>query len=897
MKYSTAEQSKIIRAIQNQESVCIQAYAGCGKTTTFVRGALALSRDEPKLSKIALAFNVRIKDELIKRLDGTEWRVKTFNGLGHTTLMANRKLWNDGRLTLNANKNSDLVHDLLSRDSVSQMFQTEFPKSISFLRAHGGMACLSPFLVKAMEFCKVYGIRPIDVMKLKLDDFLSEIATTAEIDNPFEKRQVSVDAGARILKALLDANVQIARNSGVIDYSDQIYLATMFCPNPGPSWNTVAVDEVQDLSKLNQIQVLRACRKQLVFVGDKWQCQPKGTKVLTPDGVWRKIEDLRAGDAFTSYSWRGGGLRGQYTKRTHFKRLSNGEKSTERLKFVVPRIKAVAKRKYNGPMLKITTKCGVSSRCTPEHIWPVKSAKEHFYYVYLMQKGKYIRIGYTANPSQRCRAERADKLWILKYFKNRADAAFYENIMSSKYGIPQIVFSAWRESRHRAITMSEKDVKKWMKKKQEMLDSAWKFIGRNTDKLEEVLTAHGRKEEFPYYSSEVYDRLSWNINVSGSKVAYIRACNLMPGVHLVCTPLDRDRDKNTQKSKWKHFDLTSRRYKGYVYSLDCGKLWDTSKVYISDGLLTHNCLYGFRGALENSMKDLQVDFEKKSGKPMTNLTLSKTFRCPHVVVQRQKRIVAVKKFCADSKNSNGDVQIPFVTREESGKYYWTVKGILRKLRRLEAKRSFIISAHNAPLFVFLTLGLKERLDHSSFSLAGQLPSLSQFISAGDKSQGLGFERMSAAQKALRFFMFSMDMRPAEARDLLATFYTSDSTTGYSKAALTCTTVHSCKGLEAEAVFLLEPQILCDEGNVRYVAETRSSNFLASINLVHYYSSKPNHLLDRYRESMSSDKVKLGIKPDELVEAQVKALPKQFAMDNRNHPLHSSVKPADWKLVT
>lgn len=74
----TPEQQAILEAASLPASLMISAFAGTAKTTTLELLAPRLAAP----SILALAFNVKIKDELEKRLP-KHFTVKTMNGLGH----------------------------------------------------------------------------------------------------------------------------------------------------------------------------------------------------------------------------------------------------------------------------------------------------------------------------------------------------------------------------------------------------------------------------------------------------------------------------------------------------------------------------------------------------------------------------------------------------------------------------------------------------------------------------------------------------------------------------------------------------------------------------------------------------------------------------------------------
>jgi superfamily I DNA/RNA helicase len=81
-----------------------------------------------------------------------------------------------------------------------------------------------------------------------------------------------VDLNDELLAAARTVLIQSIRQgfNGVIDYDDQIYLSRLF-GGVFPRFQTVMVDEAQDLSPLNHIQVKRTAAGRLIVVGDPRQ--------------------------------------------------------------------------------------------------------------------------------------------------------------------------------------------------------------------------------------------------------------------------------------------------------------------------------------------------------------------------------------------------------------------------------------------------------------------------------------------------------------------------------------------------------------------------------------------------------------------------------------------------
>ena len=272
---ATAEQVKIIEVARDGTSTLVQAYAGCAKTTTLVASAKALSDEQPRLKKLAVAFNVKIKDELKEKLANyPDWEVRTLNSLGYGTLMANKHLWNNGRSRLgdkfdvDDKKTSYIVSEVLSQSNVR-----------AWVEGNRIRFDMHATLTDLIDKSKMFGYKPEQITP-EVIAVLSDVesgpgelsAVKENMENMASKATDAILNGlAKLVRGALDISIERARSEGLIDFNDQVYLAMLYCPHHGRSWDVVFVDEAQDLSRLNHMQVLKACKRQMVVLGDKYQ--------------------------------------------------------------------------------------------------------------------------------------------------------------------------------------------------------------------------------------------------------------------------------------------------------------------------------------------------------------------------------------------------------------------------------------------------------------------------------------------------------------------------------------------------------------------------------------------------------------------------------------------------
>lgn len=292
------------------------------------------------------------------------------------------------------------------------------------------------------------------------------------------------------------------------------------------------------------------------------ECQPTGTKVLTPQGA-RSIQDLRIGDRVVSYSEKGG-----------YMNLSGNK------------ILGITKRTVRENL--VVVKAGeLQSRYTGNHICLALAGNAFLnkYTVYVMSKGNSFRVGVTRDyhgrkrsstgPSGRLYEERGEKLWALAVFDSRAEALMEESFVSTEFGLPQTVFRSSGNSIPQLV-----------------LDKFWERKGDLTVKAKRCLVAYGRDLRYPLtekcWKGQKKDfHRSLNLMV---RLSRIRACNLMTGMDVISGELAMafrvyNRKLKKQDCVYVPIEVTRSRYSGQVYSMDV----ERNHTYVADGIITHNC--------------------------------------------------------------------------------------------------------------------------------------------------------------------------------------------------------------------------------------------------------------------------------------------------------------------
>lgn len=250
----------------------------------------------------------------------------------------------------------------------------------------------------------------------KMEDVYSVLETILK-----EKGEVIKDAVKKVVKRL----VEYKKDNNLMSYDDLLVKMEELLRNEDirdileEHYQYIMVDEYQDTNKLQEKIVFALTRekKNLVVVGDDYQCWHKDSVVITRDGV-KKIKDLNIGDEVQTI------LKGK----VDFSKVTN-------------------KSHHLAKTIKITTESGKEIKVTREHkMFASQPDFSEGHYVYLMyRKDKGFRIGITTggktkNVGIRTQFERAEKLWFLGRYETKYEAHYYENKFSLEYQIPQVPF-------------------------------------------------------------------------------------------------------------------------------------------------------------------------------------------------------------------------------------------------------------------------------------------------------------------------------------------------------------------------------------------------------------------------------------------------------------------------
>lgn len=224
------EQLAIMKAGQNSlDNLLIEAVAGSGKTFTL----LQLMNYTPGRS-LFLAFNKSIAEELATRVRGGD--VRTFNGLGHRIVMSNRR---------GATFNQWKTYNWLKQHMSPELYEGQ-AKNVARLVS----------LAKGNGYGIVDEVEELDFRRL-IDSYIQDLPP----------EQIGP-----VAKLALHAFNEITADGNEFDYDDQLYVPV----KEGwtfPAWNTIFVDEAQDLNPIQHMMLAKLAERgaRIIAVGDRRQ--------------------------------------------------------------------------------------------------------------------------------------------------------------------------------------------------------------------------------------------------------------------------------------------------------------------------------------------------------------------------------------------------------------------------------------------------------------------------------------------------------------------------------------------------------------------------------------------------------------------------------------------------
>jgi hypothetical protein len=761
----------------------------------------AVARSRSARSVCFVAFNKSIATELQRRVPaGCE--AMTMHSMGFRSVT-----WAFGRLEVSEYVVVDHISALLGVD-VRTLRQAK------------------PVVLKAVAelvgLCKVNLMEPTPENLAYLADYYD--VELAEEGNRYGRGIADYSAGTSYREEIFGLVPEVLdlckKPQGRIDYNDMIWLPVVL-DLPVFKNDLLLVDEAQDLNRCQQA-LARKAGKRLVLCGDPKQCLLPGTKVTMEGGSKLPIEKLWAEmdhHKVVTYNPNAGRFSG---------RMSQGRK-----------VEKFHEHQHDGEIVEIDA--GGSDGpvgCTLNHKWWVRFAPEckDKFCLYLMEREGQFRVGicqmqYSCGMgvSARARSEDADRAWILQVFDTSIEARISEELVAVQHGLPQLVF------RNRGGTTPSQD----------FIDAVYSQLGENLDRAEKCLQEFGRDINLPIWERKG-DKGHNYLSVTKGFIAY--AANLIDGCFQFRV------DEGSLTGRWQTARIARKEYKGPVYGITVEPTERGLRLYLANGLVSHNSIYGFAGADCKSMDRMTEELREDGGCEVLPLTVTR--RCGRAIVAEANEIVP--DFSAHEDNPEGLVySLEMVTRGKDG----TVRTppTYRLYNDRAGHGDMVLCRVNAPLvaecFRFLKAGRKANIQGRDVG-AGLVSTVHKLVGK-DNALTPVVELVRALDDWLEQERGKENAKrnPNEAKliaiqdryDCLVCFTEGSPTSGdvvrkiqdmftddKNAPGVKLSSIHKAKGLEAHRVFLLEPEGATvphpmarsawqheQELNLRYVAITRA----------------------------------------------------------------------------
>jgi hypothetical protein len=577
-----------------------------------------------------------------------------------------------------------------------------------------------------------------------------------------------------------------------VSFTDMIFLP-VYLNLKMPQWDTVLLDESQDLNNCQHelVNMIIGKSGRLISVGDSEQCQPEGTLVTMADRTQKRIEDIVVGDTVATFSCANGS-----------KYLFNGA------------VTQVASRFVDEPIIELRSG-GKLTQYTGNHKCVVRIKDEpNLYVLYLMQRGNSFRIGKTSWYDNRFLGKRmgqegCDGLWVLKVSKNKEEIDIDETVYSYQYGIPQLI---WNGGGNYTEYQSDMLAKKWAALEERI---------SLRERAVRILTHFNRDIRYPLWKKEkVFKR--------GNFVT--EACNLIPEYMYVNHFNDEcnSKDGRQKQGEWMTIDkIELLPYEGKVYSLNI----DKHHTYVADGVLTHNCIYGFAGSNPES-------FKKFAQRPNTvEYPLSVTYRCAKQIVAHARQYSNKIEAHPDApeglvREGTLDEVVPgdFILCRNNAPLIAAYFNLLQ-----DDQKAYIVGKDTRDEYIKMTKpfasshiqALLDHWDNMVDELYNKLQSLGirrpekvdSYMLLQEKVHGLGIIASKCSSVKQMIAKIGTIFEP-------------------SKDSIILSTIHKAKGLEAHRVYLLRwelmfskcetPEDMEQERNLAFVAITRAKEELVFI---------------------------------------------------------------------
>jgi DNA helicase-2/ATP-dependent DNA helicase PcrA len=548
-------------------------------------------------------------------------------------------------------------------------------------------------------------------------------AKNALVD-PAEYARLAADPLSRAAAAVYLDLDGVMRQQNAVDFDDLLVLPVhLFRTHPdrlaayADRFRYILVDEYQDTNRAQYALIkMLGSHGNVAVVGDDDQCLIGGTLVTMADGTVRPIETVRVGD-FVMSGHGSGRFRPARVTRTHAR----------------PGVR-------DG--IAITTRSGHRIVSTPEHTHFAGyklGIVPQTYFTYLMfRRGVGYRVGTTqvytrgqqrpiVGLAQRMHQEHADALWVISTHETANGAREDEQLVAAGYGLPMLPFVARRPSRVSDSLDTEWAAHRLLAHRGLAVDEPhFRPRSRNSSRRNVVVTLCGdRRGARPMHrislvgndddgratltdlglsirtakagsASWRYETASASYAALGDTVAQIgsrfdinvmrvarlgrndangmiesnslpftAAASVMPGMAMFTGDGGYDIVESVER-----IILDAP-----VYDLDI----ERTHNYIANGLITHNSIYGWRGADIRNILDFEKDFA-----PATVVRLEENYRSTKPILDLANVVIAENRQrlgkTLRTSRSGGERVTLVRSADERDEANWVVDEILTRRR-------------------------------------------------------------------------------------------------------------------------------------------------------------------------------------------------------------------------
>lgn len=420
------------------------------------------------------------------------------------------------------------------------------------------------------------------------DGFLQQV-------NRFRGMQLPERAWSPNLREFARLWTEYKQGNGLMDFTDLIETCMRDVALAPKNPSVIFADEAQDLNKL-QLALIRKWGERaeyFIVAGDDDQASLPGSMVLTEGGISVPVEELQVGrHRLVSYDCVHSQVSG----------LRQGHEFR------------IEPSRYRGDAVRVAV-ANYSTRTTHNHPWLFRwtesSRDKHI--VYLMRKGDSFRVGWCklmradgcSHLGVRAYQERADAAWILRICDTRSEASLWESYVAAEWGISTALWRPMHDQRGGHYTP-------------EVIAKLFSMLGDHSDRAAHCLRAFGRDVSLPFYERGKSNRY-------GAQTNKTAACNLIREVMALPVVEGPGRDGVA----WQPISKIDRfSYDGGVYGLSV----PPHHTYIADGIVTHNCIYGFTGAQPEAILQPDIPEDHK-------IVLKQSYRVPRAVHTLAEKII------------------------------------------------------------------------------------------------------------------------------------------------------------------------------------------------------------------------------------------------------------------